>query len=130
MGTAGRRVGRAQVDMFFFQNRTLPASYPCPSRVHRYHKHGYHGYGYRYSGTDTPDNGHGYPFTHLYPDTDINTPDNEYGFTSMNSTRRFLPNLSIWSRYFFYVNNDSVRKQNGTTLFLHTLSSLPITSML
>jgi hypothetical protein len=42
-GTAGRRV-----DGFFFQNRTVLVSYPCPSRVH-----GYHGYGYGYSGKDT-----------------------------------------------------------------------------
>jgi hypothetical protein len=39
----GRRVRRARVDGFFFQNRTLPVSYPCPSRVHGY---GYGGYGY------------------------------------------------------------------------------------
>jgi hypothetical protein len=39
----GRRVGRtrAQIDGFFFQNRTLFVSYMYPSRVH-----GYHGYGY------------------------------------------------------------------------------------
>jgi hypothetical protein len=36
-------VGRVQVD-FFFQNRTLLVSYPCPSRVHGYH-------GYEYGGT-------------------------------------------------------------------------------
>jgi hypothetical protein len=28
---------------FFFQNCTLPVSYPCPSRVHRYDGHGYVG---------------------------------------------------------------------------------------
>jgi hypothetical protein len=41
-----RRVGRARarrVDGFFFQNRTLPVLYPCPSRVHEYHRYGYGG---------------------------------------------------------------------------------------
>jgi hypothetical protein len=33
---AGRRVRRAHVDSFFFQNRILPVSYLCPSRVHGY----------------------------------------------------------------------------------------------
>jgi hypothetical protein len=45
MSTTDRRVGRTRVDEFFFQNRTLSVSYPCPSRVHGYHGHGY-GYGY------------------------------------------------------------------------------------
>jgi hypothetical protein len=40
-GTAGRRVRWARVDRFFFQNRTLPVSYSCPSRVHGYHEYGY-----------------------------------------------------------------------------------------
>jgi hypothetical protein len=35
-----------RVDEFFFQNYTLPVSYPCPSRVHGYHGHGYYEYGY------------------------------------------------------------------------------------
>jgi hypothetical protein len=60
-GTAGRRVQRARVDGFFFQNRTLPVSYSCPSRVHGYGYGGTraHGTGPRvgrvldYSGTGT-----------------------------------------------------------------------------
>jgi hypothetical protein len=50
-GTAGtgrvhplRAAGRAGTGRrFFFQNRTLPVSYSCPSRVHGYHRYGYEG---------------------------------------------------------------------------------------
>jgi hypothetical protein len=51
-GTAGRRVRRAWVDGFFFQNRTLSVSYSCPSRIH----------GYRYRGTRARIDGYGICF--------------------------------------------------------------------
>jgi hypothetical protein len=57
-GRVGRRVRQVRVDGFLFQNRTLPVSYLCPSRVHGYGYGGTraHGAGTRvldYSGTGT-----------------------------------------------------------------------------